>query len=293
MKFHIHIGAHKTATTFIQSSLADDRQALAEAGIAMPGIWKVRKQFSNAFDRLSWLDPVGSFLTRPHLKRKLDGLIQDGGDRETFILSDENLAGLISANYWTGGLYRRAGARVKILNGLLAPAEPHYFICIRRYPEYLTSSWLQLAARGRAPSFESYLRRLAPARVSWADMVASVAKAAGSSRVTVWTYDRFRREPDQIFDLLAPGMKRKSDEQDANRDVLPSLTVKGLKVLTLLEPHLSRSELERLGRLMRNFTFDEPNPRLEIIDPTMMTAYEARYTHDIARIRALGVTLLD
>jgi len=291
MKIHVHLGVHKTATTFLQSQLYDNRSLLAGGKIGFVGIWAIRRQFTNAFERLSWLEPVARRLTRPRLKQKLDIILASQKKASTFILSDENILGLISANYWFGRLYPRAGVRVRMLDGLLAGHDTRYFLCIRRYPDYLTSSWLQLASRGKAPPFEKYRAKFNPQADGWAELVATIARACGPERLTVWTYDWFSANPARVFELLAPDVHFAVPEEELRRDVLPSLTLKGLKVITQLEDHLSGGELKRLSGLMRTFPFDEPNPRLEITDPVLLAAYEAKYQSDLNKIRALGVDL--
>jgi hypothetical protein len=291
MKVLVHLGVHKTATTFIQSQLANNRQALAEKGFGVAGIWAVRKRFTNLFDRLAWLDPVWRFLTRPLLRRRLDRLIGESGGIHTFLLSDENLAGTIAANYLFGRLYSWAGVRVRILADLLSAHETHYFLCIRRYPDYLVSSWLQLASKGKPPAFEKYVEKFPPESRGWADLVSDLADAVGKERLTVWTYDWFSADPGQVFGMLAPGADFVLAEEELRREILPSLTIKGLNVVSLLEEHLTKGELKRMSRLVRNFQFDEPNPRLEIADPALLAAYDAKFRDDLDRIRALGVEL--
>jgi hypothetical protein len=294
MKIHIHLGVHKTATTFIQSQLHETRLLLQRSGIAYAGIWIVRRQFTRLFDRLAWFDPLWKWLTRPYLGRKLATILAGQPNAATFILSDENLLGLISANHWTGRLYPQAGRRVAMLEAMARDHDRHYFVAIRRYPDYLTSSWLQLASRGKAPPFEKYRARFAPRSRGWAEVIGDVVKVAGPERVTVWTYDWFCNDPASAFSLLAPGVQFASlPEEDLRRDVLPSLTIKGLQVITALEGHLSDAELKHLGRMMRTFPFDEPNPRLEIADSALLAEYEQKYQQDLVRIRALGVVLYD
>jgi len=293
MRINVHLGVHKTATTFIQSQLHDHRSMLADGRIRFSGISTVRQGFTRAFDAMAWFDPLWRSLTRPALTRRLDSLIRKQGRGDTFILSDENILGLISANYWTGKLYPTAGARIRILDALLPGRDVHYFLAIRRYPDYLTSSWLQLASRGKAPAFEKYLAKFAPDRRGWSEIVADIAAACGPERLTVWTYDWMASDPGRVFPLLAPGIAFDVPDEELRRDVLPSLTLKGLKVITELQRHLSSAELKDMARLMRGFPFEEPNPRLEITDPGLLRSYEEKYQADLAGIRALGVTLHD
>jgi hypothetical protein len=291
MKVLVHLGVHKTATTFIQSQLANNRPALAEKGFGMAGIWAVRKRFTNLFDRLAWFDPVWSFLTRPALRKRLDALMAEQPGVGAFLLSDENLPGTIGANYVFGQLYPWARLRVRILSRLLAAHDVQYFLCIRRYPDYLVSSWLQLATKGKPPAFERYIEKFAPDRRGWAEIVEDIAAAVGPERLTVWTYDWFAEDPARVFALLAPGTDFALAEEELKREILPSLTIKGLNVISLLEEHLTKAEIRRLSRLIRNFEFDEPNPRLEITNPALLAAYDEKYAEDIRRIRAFGVRL--
>lgn len=291
MRVNVHLGVHKTATTFIQAQLHDHRSMLAEGRIRYAGISAVRRSFTSLFDVLAWTDRLGAAATRPLLARRLDALIRGQGRGDTFILSDENLLGLISANYWTGRLYPGAHRRLRMLDSLLKGSEARYFLSIRRYPDYLTSSWLQLASRGRAPAFDRYLAKFRPGCRGWSEIVADMAAACGPERLTVWTYDWLSADPGRVFGLLAPGVAFTVPDEELRRDVLPSLTLKGLKVLEELRPHLSANELKNMARTLRGFPFDDPNPRLEIADPGLIRAYEDKYQADLDRIRGLGVEL--
>ncbi|MGV3548467.1 hypothetical protein [Rhizobium sp.] len=291
MKVLVHLGVHKTATTFIQSQLANNRPALAEKRFGMAGIWAVRRRFTNAFDRLAWFDPFWRFLTRPALRKRFDRLLAETPGADTFLLSDENLAGTLDANYVFGRLYPWARMRTKMLEGVLKGHDTHYFLCIRRYPDYIVSSWLQLATRGRPPAFEKYVEKFLPDRRGWAELVADIASAVGKDKLTVWTYDWFAEDPHRVFALLAPGTDFRVTDEELSREILPSLTIKGLNVISLLEDSLSKGELKRMSRLVRNFEFDAPNPKLEIEDPALVAAYDAKFARDIERIRASGVTL--
>lgn len=293
MRVNVHLGVHKTATTFVQAQLQDHRAMLADGSVRFARIATVRQAFTNLFDRLAWVDAVGGAASRPLLARRLDALIQSQGRGDTFILSDENMLGLISANYWTGKLYPGARRRLSMLGALLKGKEAHYFLSIRRYPDYLTSSWLQLASRGNAPSFDRYLAKFRPEGRGWGEIVADIAAVCGPDRLTVWTYDWLSADPARVFGLLAPGIAFNLPDAELRRNVLPSLTIKGLKALEALKPHLSADEFRKAARMMRNFPFDAPNPKLEITDPGLLAAYEDKYQADLARIRALGVDLRD
>ncbi len=293
MKIHLHLGAHKTATTYIQSQLFDNRADLATTGAGFVGLWVMRKQFTRLFETLGWFDPVWAPVTRWILRRRLRVILKPHGGKKLVILSDENLAGLIRTNYWRGGLYRGLKARMKMLRSVFSGHDVHYFFCIRPYADHLTSSYLQWAATGKPPSFDTFLARFGPDMPGWAEAVAAIAGAAGKDRVTVWTYDWFKQDPSRLLLLLAPGSQLKVTEEELKRDILPSLTLRGLDVMQKLEKSLSKAERVKMGKLLRNFPFDGPNPRLEITDPALLAGFEAKYADDLAAIRGLGISFFE
>ena len=60
-----------------------------------------------------------------------------------------------------------------------------------------------------------------------------------------------------------------------------------------LEDLLTPSELNHMGKLMKRFPFEAPNPRLTITDADLLAKLGARYEADRARIRATDCRFLD
>ncbi len=293
MKIHLHLGAHKTATTFVQSQLFDNRAGLAASHIGIVGIWVLRKRFTRLFEALSWLDPFWAPLTRMLLRARLNSILAEHHHRSLVILSDENLAGLIAGNYRRGGLYPAIGQRMRKLKSILSDHEVKVFFSIRPYPDYLISSYLQLAARGRAPSFEQFMARFPASMRGWSEVVSALVAVMGKENVTICTYDWFRQDPSRLLRLLAPDGLQTVEDSELKRDILPSLTVKGLEMMKHLEPHLSSREKVKMGKLLRGFEFDEPNPRLEIDDAGLLEAWRQKYQMDLRKIRAMDVSFYE
>jgi len=291
MKIHIHLGAHKTATTFIQSLLHDQRDRLDAASIGYVPLSSLRRDFTNRFEMLYRFDPFWSPILRPYLRARLARQLEAHKAKSLVILSDENLAGFLRMNAVNHGLYKTIGTRAKLLADLLDGHELHFFFATRTYKDYLTSSYLQMAARGKVPNFGKYLAQLPPSMPGWSESVLDLAKAVGKERVTVWDYYHFKADPDAIMNLIAPGAGIISERDEMRRDILPSLTAKGFKVLQRLNGQLSKEEFRRMGKLLRHFPFDAPNERLEITEPKMVADYESKYRDDLARLQAASIKL--
>ena len=293
MQFHIHLGAHKTATTFVQRTLRENGPALKAAGIAAPELVALRKRFTARFDRVMRGGRLAARLFDAALRRDLAALLPSAPGIDRTILSDENFVGVLGANTRGRGLYPDAGARARVLAGLVGQGNVHWFLAIRDYADFTTSAYLQAASHRAAPAFDAYVEAVHRGQRGWADIVEELVRLSGPDRVTVWTYERFRAEPRAIFDVLAPGADLALAEAEDAPAVNTSLTVKGLKVMQRLEGHLTPAELNHMGKLMKRFPFEAPNPRLTITDADLLAKLGARYEADRARIRATGCRFLD
>lgn len=293
MQFHIHLGAHKTATTFVQRTLRENAPALAAAGIAAPDLVVLRKRFTARFDRVMRGGALAARLFDASLRRDLQSLLPSAPGIGRVLLSDENFLGVLGANTKGRGLYPDAGGRARVLARLAGPGDVHWFLAIRNYADFVTSAYLQAASHRAAPAFEAYVAAVLAGPRGWADIVDELVAHSGAGRVTVWTYERFRDDPVPVFAALVPGADLAIATPDEAPAVNASLTVKGRKVMQLLEAHLTPAELNHMGKLMKRFPFEPPNPKLAITDARLRAELDARYGRDCARIRATGCRFLE
>jgi hypothetical protein len=290
MKVHVHLGAHKTATTYLQRQLQRNTAILEANGIFCPQQKTFQEAFGRYFNALVHAYPYGGLAIRPFLERKIDQLVRSAGTPSSAILSDENLAGMLAFNHKQGGLYRQVGRRTALLAAVLAPHKPHFYFAIRSYKDFLPSAYLQLATNGREPEYQAYLDSFDVEKYGWTAAIRQIVDSVGAENLTVWTYEKFARDNRSIFDLLVPGVELDIEADQSKRVVLPSMTLKGLRVMQAIEGKLSKSELGRIGKVMRRFRFDEPNPRLGIEDPAMIARLDALYMADRKAIASMGVS---
>jgi hypothetical protein len=289
MKVHVHLGAHKTATTYLQRQLQRNITSLTAAGIFCPHQKTLQDAFGRYFNALVHLYPYAGLAIRPFLEGKIDALVGSAGAPSSAILSDENLAGMLAFNHKQGGLYRNVGRRTGLLASVLARHKPHFYFAIRSYKDFLPSAYLQLATNGREPEYQAYLDSFDLEKYGWTAAVRQIADTVGAENLTVWTYEKFARDNRSIFDLLVPGVELDIEADQSRRVVLPSMTMKGLRVMQAIEGKFSKPELARIAKVMRRFHFDEPNPRLGIEDPVLIARLNALYRADCAAIGEMGV----
>ncbi|MDQ4086461.1 MAG: hypothetical protein M3177_00365, partial [Pseudomonadota bacterium] len=111
MRLVLHFGAHKTATTYIQSTLAASQSSLSDYGVGYVPLDEMRERVT----------PLAG-PRRLNAGGTLRKLIDEHGDRGRLILSDENMSGLCSNAVKAGTFYAEIDKRAE---RLVAAAQGH------------------------------------------------------------------------------------------------------------------------------------------------------------------------
>ncbi|MDR4305744.1 hypothetical protein IHQ68_03785 [Chelatococcus sambhunathii] len=288
----LHAGAHKTASTYVQSRLMEERDRLAGAGIGVVAHGFFRRQVSDRLDAAGGLGGVGYAIAKTSLKRPLAKMVEFHAARERVIMSDENLAGSMIGAIGPDGLYPEARRRVgAALDALPKACDRTLFFAVRSYAAYYSSIYVYRREKREAREVETFRRSALELKRGWAEVVSDLCAAAGADRVVVWTYDEFAKRPARInAALLGEGAPRIFAKTD--RASLPSLSRKGLAVLDRVSDMLSESEHAGLARAIARFQFDKPDEKFSLFTPDELDALDARYRSDLDSISALGCKVI-
>jgi len=194
---HLHLGAHKTATTYIQSELSRNARFLAANGIAYIPMREFRSW------RRSLLRFGVRFAGPSHVKfdRRLRKWNRDRS--QTCIISDENMIGTCGSIVGAGKLYPQLHTRLGTVAGMLSEHSVRLFISVRCYASFYAAAYCEALRHGDGCSAEAFKRRLDPASRRWRDVLAEIANLFPSSPIIVWPYENFRQSRAEIFDALA------------------------------------------------------------------------------------------
>src|SRR3954451_9411374 len=178
MLTHLHVGAHKTATTYIQSMLAANVSALHANGIGYLPLAEFRRLVTFKLMKLD----TGFF----HLKDKVDRFFSHGrSDRiNGLLLSDENIIGVCPNFVETGKLYQQAPARLRQLRKLLGGNEIHMFFAIRAYDTFIPSAYGEaLRNQRKFVPFEDFWDRVDLEQCRWPVIFNRMREALQPERV--------------------------------------------------------------------------------------------------------------
>jgi len=183
-RYVIHVGPHKTGSTYLQHAFTQMRPALRERGIDYPDIWGGPHGHMGLTDHLGRSDAAA-------LRAAFDRLADESGC-DTILLSSETLA------YCTG-------EQVWLLRDALRGAAVTMVFYVRRWSELIPSHWREVLKHGSRESLQGfalkYMFNAAEAEiVNFALVLGRYAAAFGADSLQLACYNAIAEAGE---DLLA------------------------------------------------------------------------------------------
>jgi hypothetical protein len=197
MKIHLHIGVHKTATTYIQNRLHANKAALHEAGIGYASLWEFRSFFTEKF-----MDFVPEeFKLEDLLGRFFGNKVPD--NPRGLIISEENLIGYCGGLLNSGNPFASARGRLAHLRTLLRGHEVTMFCAVRSYDTFLSSAYCEgIRNLNSYVPFEEMREKLHWARMQWPHLIDSFEDNLRPEATKLWRFEDFRKHAERILDAL-------------------------------------------------------------------------------------------
>lgn len=290
--WRIHLGAHKTATTHLQQTLAEIRPRLVANGIDTIPLETMRRTgFAQMLTRRRPLARV-PFLRGPLTRRLIGDLLEPlrQGPR-TVVLSEEKLIGT-PRRVFAEPAYPSIERIVPMLAGLGASADLTLFLSIRSFDAQLPSTYAQELRVMPPPEggFAAIRARVRARPPSWFDLVVRIVRAAPGTPIRVWRQEDYRSHRRAITAALCgcdtgplpdlpdpPRTKSPSAAAIAEAEALPHDLVPAMR-RTIVDAIYAAS--------------DAGADRFAPFDAEDQAALHRAYAADLARIEALGPDVL-
>jgi len=243
LKIHLHVGVHKTATTFIQARLRGNLVELNNAGIGYMPIWAFR---TSMWKNLMKMEP-DKFKLEDHL----EDFFPRGVPSEVkgLIISDENLLGLCGTMLSTGNLYGGVRPRMAHLRKLLAGHDVTLFCALRRYHEFLASAYCEgLRTNKRYITFEDFTSRVNWKGMSWLNLLDRVESGLRPKKMCYWRYEQFRAHAPEVMQALAFGQALARPGTSDKKNTYPSFSQTAVDALDSVSERLGREVAAKLVR---------------------------------------------
>ena len=283
-ELRLHVGAHKTATTHLQDSLAAQSGKILEGGLVY---------LSRGFERRFGL-VQGIIENHRRLQgggqgfQSLDDIIVlPEGHPRRIMISEEDILGM--SIDLLDGLYPRAAARLRPWAAVMGGARPHIFLSIRNYADILPSAYSQALRDGTQPhAMASYRTLWLGRKPSWVELIKTVQAVFGDARLTVWSMDFYRHSAaavrTAVTGLDLPG------ELDAAPEGTRRLTAAAVRRIEALGPLPGRAaRLQAVNEIVAAETGSEP---FDPLPPGEKAFHSDRYARDLELIKRMPLEYL-
>ena len=199
---HLHVGIHKTGSTFLQRVFLQSLSGPRSGDIAYIPFADVRSRITPAVLRAAkGIGGLGGAGLRDSQALLAASMARTG----SIFLSDENLLGSLYRFSRVKGIYPDAQANLKAIASLLKrDVDIVIYLSIRNYSGWLESVYLQfLKKRKKLISFEEFLELACVESISWYSLVCRLTEAIPLARFVLWRYEDFVDNNKKILDDIA------------------------------------------------------------------------------------------
>lgn len=289
-KVRLHVGAHKTATTYIQETLLINQAASAAAGVAYWPVHSVRNALRQAKTNASYPQKPGLKLPwtksaepSTHVSNHLKSLIVDGYE---VTISEENILGNPDDCY-KGTFYRRAAKGLELLGEAVKDRPVEVMLAVRSYAPFLASMYSEALRHGMFTAPDRMMAANSSCAGQWLQVIDTIRAALPQAEITVWRYEDFSSLEGDILGTLS-GLRPNALKKPSQVDVLPSASKKAIE--QMIE---EAGRLEPNARVFRMLALRAQYPRDALNDARFMpwpaddqARLQDEYAQDIAAIRA-------
>ena len=283
-QWRIHLGAHKTATTHLQETLAAVRDDLAGQGVDFIPSPLVRE--GNLAQTLWKRRPIARLpiVGNVHMREAIEAVLAPLRiGPEVVAFSEENIVG-VPEHMLMVPLYPRAAANVGRLATLAGRAEVVFFLSIRSYDTLIPSAYVETLKHVPPPpgGFQEARARLLSRPPSWFDLVSRIRAAAPGIPLRIWRQEDYRANTRAIIEeVCGRALGPLPEISDPTWTRSPSAgAIAEAEALPRDLPHA-----ERLARARAIFAAAEPGAdRFRPLDPGEGQRLRALYEADLERI---------
>lgn len=230
-KVRLHVGAHKTASTYIQGVLELTRPYMSAEGTAYWPLEVFRRTFRDLYDHRTEVSQSRISAIRPTLRRRgqrLAGKLKQLFDVPyDLLISEENLIGQ-PGQAMSGPYYRDAVDRLTLLAEYLPSADIEIYLSIRSYDKFLASCFGEALAHGTFCEIDEFVQLHRDARPAWSTLAHEILSVFPAAKLYVWRYEDFREVEDRVLE----GLTRLSKDRivkPAQRSMRPSASGKAIE----------------------------------------------------------------
>jgi hypothetical protein len=265
----VHVGAHKTASTFLQQNLGRHKERLAkERGLSLLTRGELLgTPFAKEIYAVSQQQHDAANITQG-ARESLQSCLPAGSN--SVLITNEDLICQLDIQ----DFYQHAEPAIEYLAAALDSYDLYVIFYIRKQTDYLESIYLQFVHLGRRLKFPEFLQRAAAIDLSWLRAVEAMERALPDGRLHLRTYEQihtigetgFYRDFLSMCHVVDVGDFEIDEEFSKGRPANRSYGQLGLQIAQRINPILSPKERKLVRRFLQEHFSTATHPRAELLD---------------------------
>lgn len=287
MEIVLHLGVHKTASTYLQSLLEKNIVPLERHNIGYAHPKTLRPLFAQAPRRHHGVQRAMRNSSRAWALRQVIDTAHDL-QRQRLIISEEQLLGSVRALFSGRGLYRDVAKELRGVVSALQGQPVRVLMAIRKYDTFFVSAYGQILTGWKYLPFDQKLRTaLLREQRGWPDIITELMQTLPTgSTLGLWQYERFGLEEQDILQEFV-GEAAQSEFSPLQERPGSGPSQQGIEALNAMVAKGTVPDIEGTKRILRSYGKDKGYPGFSPWSQAEQQALEDRYTGDIALIRNL------
>lgn len=278
-RFHLHLGAHKTGTTYTQTALRINREKLRQARVIYWDDHYTRRSLTPFLTGLSRRKgAVSPEMCRERIEAELRS--PDIASARKVVISDENLLGYIKNIVMKKG-YRWLVRRLIPIREAFG-GDVKVYLTIRNYAEFISSMYCELVTTKPYFPFQRIRHGRFVSGLSWVKVYGDLVKVFGEENVVVFEYEKFFKQPDKFLaELVGTGI----DFEFPEKEIRTSPSARAIEFIAsegAANPQTPVSEIVACAK--ERFPRNPENPPFDPWSPEERALLEERYRRDVAAI---------
>ena len=203
----IHLGVHKTATTFTQHILFQNQKELRVNGVGFTELPQVRGTLTNHLKN------------EPYRHESCEPFLSSLRNFDRIIISDENILGSCVPVQGVD-IYPDGDRYVSRLRSVLQSSHSHFervwFVALRSYPDFFTSAYCEFLRHNNFVTQREYLAKLNWRKFHWGPLLEKIRNAIGDDRLVIADFSDFHKNPLAHANFLSGNPLRNAPAMDAS-----------------------------------------------------------------------------
>ena len=272
---HLHLGAHKTATTSFQRFLKvnlEDLQKTQSVDVMLPNIMEEIGAFRVIARARRDAEPKMDVLAKA--KEHLNAWFAAAPNKKS-VLSHEGLVGQHNLHK-DRGLYPGIEKACDMMAALFDGQDLSVAFVIRAQAAYLESTYLQAVHYANYMPFDDYVEGADIATLSWQRVINALNNSFGRDKVRIVPFEYIKTSEGNFYATLLEQLMGndafewvKTATFDDNRNQNASLSETALKIIAKTAPLMTREELPLMVAFLRQHFSNTTHERAKLCSPKL------------------------